>query len=351
MLLCPALRPPAQTTPDQPQGLSRADDSFASLERAQMPTRNEARQQRSQHQQQQQQEDDGGQQQRSHSSSGSVSSLRSLFQPSTSTSLLSDLAPQILHPTILNSSHFTSRGSASATALGQTSSSLRSRLGLGWGAATTLQDSNSIYIREKVEELLRMEVPPAPFDLSNGGEGALGTRQQQQQQRTITMDFPAPDAQVPLIRGFLATTPAARSSRLDRRRKRAGLGEQVLGLEGGSKMGLKERGEKARGLLGGVQEEEGQESLGINRRTSGVGLPSSSNKRKKRAGRRSELLGGSMGSLGIKSGLGALGEEGEDPPELSLAELEADSKAVGEDMSNVAVRRVRSHLSILLSPL
>ena len=109
-------------------------------------------------------------------------------------------------------------------------------------------------------------------------------------------------------------------------------------MESGSKLGLKERGDKARGLLGGggVDEDgDGLSELGINRRTSGVPP-----KRKKRAGRRSEVLGGPAGSLGAKSGLGAVEEE--DLPELTLEELEADSKAVGEDMSNVAVRRVSS---------
>lgn len=268
--------------------------------------------------QRQQQEDDPS---RPSHTSNSVSALRSLFTPSTSTTLLSDLAPQILHPTILSSPHFSSRGSASA--LGQTSSSLRSRLGLGWGAATNLQDSNSLYIREKVEDLLRMEVPPAPFDLSSAN-GALNRNQQR-------IDFPSPDSQVPLIRGFLATTPAARSSRLDRRRKRAGLGEQALGLESGGKLGLKERGEKARGMLGGVDEDgDGLSELGINRT-----VP----KRKKRAGRKSELLGGGAGSLGARSGQAAIEEE-LNLPELSLEELESDANAVGEDMSNVAVRRV-----------
>lgn len=261
----------------------------------------------------------------SHNSSTSVSALRSLFTPSTSTTLLTDLAPQILHPTILSSPHFSSRGSA--TALGQTSSSLRSRLGLGWGAAANLQDSNSLYIREKVEDLLRMEVPPAPFDLSSSSApGALNRTIQQR------IDFPSPDSQVPLIRGFLATTPAARSSRLDRRRKRAGLGEQALGLESGSKLGLKERGDKARGLLGVDEDGDGLAELGINRT-----VP----KRKKRAGRKSELLGG--GSLGARAGQAAAEDE-PNLPELSLEELESDAKAVGEDMSNVAVRRVSLRL-------
>lgn len=262
-----------------------------------------------------------------------LSSLRTYFTPSQPSSILSDLAPQLLHPSILSSPHFSP--SANASALGTTTSSLRSRLGLpGWNNGSALKESStSIYIRERVDDLLRMDVPAAPFDLSNTSANALG-----QSQRRI--DFPAPDAQVPLIRGFLATTPAARGSREARRRKRAGLGELALGLEDGSKLGLKERGEQARGLLSSADAAEAGE-LGINRRASGVGVgPGARGARKRKSGRRSELLtpGGSLGrSSG--SGLGSLEEEGQ-PPEMSPEELQTDVKAVEEDMGNVAVRRV-----------
>lgn len=264
-----------------------------------------------------------------------------MFSTSHSSNLLADLAPHILQPAILSSPHFSSRPPA-VTAVGSTSSSIRSRLGLGWGAASKLQDSNSLYIREKVEDLLRMEVPPAPFDFRAAMNA--GTNGSQAQNR---IEWPAPDAQVPLIRGFLATTPAARNARLERRRKRAGLGEQALGLEQGGRLGLRERGEKARGLLGAltedVEEEDSLGELGINRRASTVP------KRRKRAGRKSELLAAGGGSLGRRP-RGAPEPVEEDVPELSLDELQGDAKAVEDDMANVAVRRVSSRVSLAPIP-
>lgn len=210
-------------------------------------------------------------------------------------------------------------------------------MGLGWGTTTTLRDSNSIYIREKVDDLLRMDLPPPLFDMSSNagssGLNALGRSQQQQR-----LEFASPDSQVPLIRGFMATTPSARGAREARRRKRAGLGELALGIEGG-KLGLKERGNQARGLLG-AEDDDTVSELGINRRTSGVKTP------RKRKGRRSDALGGPAGSLRRKpssNGLGVVEEEG--LPELTLPELQEDAQAVEQDMTNVAVRRVSISLA------
>lgn len=222
-----------------------------------------------------------------------LQSLRTLFTPTPPSTLISSMAPHILHPAILSSPHFSSR-SPLASSLGASSSSLRHKL--GWPSHKP--DSTSVYIVERVDELCALEVPRAPFDLSP----PPNARPQ--------LEFPAPDAQVPLIRGFLATTPAAHSARLDRRRKRAGLGELALGLDG--KLGLKERGEQARGLLGG-----GQGELGIGR------------KPKKSGRRKTEFVG-----------VGHVVEE----VEMSREELEKEAGAVQEDMSNVAVRRVSALL-------
>lgn len=238
----------------------------------------------------------------SSSSQSALSSLRTLFAPTPPSAILADLAPHLLQSRILQSQHFSPHSTASS--IGATSNSLRGRL--GWPG--TSRDANSIHILERVDELLAMDVPPAPFDLSPpnyplSGAGIAGA----------SLDFPSPDAQVPLIRGFQATTPAARVARIDRRRKRAGLGELALGLNG--KLGLKERGDQARGLLAGASDGG---DLGINRRTSGAG----GNRRK--GPRHSEA----------RTGLDA------DPIELSPEELVKEAKAVEEDMSNVAVRRV-----------
>lgn len=219
-------------------------------------------------------------------------SLRALFDPKPST-VLADLAPQLLQSRFLGSPHFTSR-SPVATSLGSTSGQIRARL--GWPGKEG-RDSNSIYILEKVDELCRMEVPDAPFDLNGGGGGAQG-------------EYLSPDAQVPLIRGFLATTPAAKSARLDRRRKRAGLNDQSLLLEAGEE-------EEEQGLLEGVGE------LGINRRTG-------ASRKKKRRGKDS--------TSGSRNG---------DEVSLSAEELVEQTTAVQEDMSNVAVRRVRHFLGWL----
>lgn len=94
------------------------------------------------------------------------------------------------------------------------------------------------------------------------------------------------------------------------------MGELALGLEG--KLGLKERGEQARGLLGG---EEGE--LGIGRK------PKGGNKRSSR--RKTEFVG-----------VGHPGEE----VETSREELEKEAGAVQEDMGNVAVRRVSSRSNL-----
>ncbi|KAM0790548.1 hypothetical protein ACM66B_004417 [Microbotryomycetes sp. NB124-2] len=276
-------------------------------------------------------------------SSGRLSSIKAMFTPAAPATLLADMAPQLLHPSIVRSPHFSSRQSAAA--IGTRSSSIRSRLGLGWGAASTLQDSNSIYIREKVEDLLRLDVPAAPFDFSASALGRHPAQiQQQQLQLQQQIEYIAPDSQVPLIRGFQATAPAAQAAKLERRRRRAGLGEQVLGLEDGKKLGLRQRGDKARGMLTSSPEEQesGQASLGINSRTSAA----STRQRRRRSARRSELFTPARtmpAADGQRSGgLASLDEndqEDDDVPEQTLEEMESDVRAVEVDMSNVTVRR------------
>ncbi|KAI5477173.1 mitochondrial division protein [Pseudohyphozyma bogoriensis] len=246
-----------------------------------------------------------GSQQRASSSSSSSqvasssppSFLHSLFSPPQPSSLLADLAPQLLQSKIINSPAFTARPPVPAI---NPTASLRGKL--GWLAKGN--DANSLLILERVDELLAMDVPPAPFDLashlsSQPSASTSGTR------KGITI--PAPDEQVPLIRGFQATTPAAQLKKVERRRKRAGLGELALGLDG--KLGLKERVDKARGLLADV-DEFGE--LNINRRTS--------------AGKRRKTSKGADGKR-------------DDEPEMSVDELVKEAKEVEEDMGNVAVRR------------
>lgn len=151
-----------------------------------------------------------------------------------------------------------------------------------------------------------MELPPAPFELSPAAPSGLLTSPQRR------LELPA-DGAVPLIRGFQATAPSAQTARLERRRQRAGLGEKVLGLDG--PLGLKARGEQARGLLGGQDDEDG---LVIGRK---AGVKKVRKKKNK-------------------------GEDGEGVVERSLEELEGEVKAVEDDMANVVVRRVSAFASL-----
>lgn len=234
-----------------------------------------------------------------------LSSVRSLLTPTPHSTVLTDLAPQLFHSRILASPHFNTRSKASS--LGSSSNSLRARL--GWPGQQP--SSAALYIHEKVDELCRMDVPPALFDLSPASpHDPAGFRK--------SIDYMSANAQVPLIRGFMATTPAAQTARLDRRRRRAGLSELALGLDG--TLGLKERGEQARGLLGGADVED----LGINRRTSGAGV------KRRKAGVSSRASSG--------AGLATVGE---DAVLQSPEELAKDAEAVEQDMANIAVRRVR----------
>lgn len=229
-----------------------------------------------------------------------LSSVRTLFAPRPHTQILADLAPQLLQSRILGRPSFSARDTAHS--IGSTSNSLRGRL--GWTGQA--RDSTSVYILERVDELLQLEVPPAPFELSPPPVAGPAYRRQ-------GIEFPAPDAQVPLIRGFQATTPAAQTARVERRRKRAGVGEAALGLEG--KLGLKARGDRARGLL--ADGEEDPSELGINKRTAAA--------KRRKAGRVSEF-----------------GVPAPDEVEMSPEELAQDGLAVEQDMSNVAVKRVSS---------
>ncbi|GAA5945477.1 hypothetical protein JCM1841_006372, partial [Sporobolomyces salmonicolor] len=255
----------------------------------------------------------------------------SSYIPNPST-LLVDLAPsllssssRLLHPSNLTA-HQASLSSASATSTASsTSQSLRRKLSFlrsglhagnpgrpGWAEVGT-----QLYIRERVDELLRLPIPAAPFPFS--GSPAPASRPGQ---KTIEPP-PRPEDPVPLYAGFKATIPTSQASKLERRKRRALLSEQALGLEGG-KLGLKERGDKARGLLGAADKIDefgqvfgGEDSLRIGR--------------KPRLSRRKR-------NASLASSLSSSSNLASDPP-ASRLELEADATAVEGDMANVAVRR------------
>jgi len=120
--------------------------------------------------------------------------------------------------------------------------------------------------------------------------------------------------------GFKATIPTSRESKLERRKRRAVVSEKRLGLGNGERLGLREKGERARGLLGGPQEvieeeEEEGEELRIGRGST-----------PRRKGTNKEV-----------TALSKVGEEKVTVPTRN--DLEKDLKAVDSDMGNVRVRR------------
>ncbi|KDE02561.1 hypothetical protein MVLG_06896 [Microbotryum lychnidis-dioicae p1A1 Lamole] len=287
------------------------------------------------------------------SEAGWTSSLRTMLNPSTPAAILTDLAPQILfHATPFlgprsswyDPSASTSSSSSSSSAWSSTSRIRSKLLGLGWSSSTPAfapHASTTLYIREKVDDLLRLEIPASPFDLS--ASDAFSTPSSTTK-RTININ-PAQSSQehaVPLYRGFQATAPAARSARQERRRRRAGLGEIALGLEN-IKLGLKDRGQQARGILSDEAASASASTLAAAQADQVQLL------RKRRNARRSEVLQLRGRSSSARYDPAAVGEAQvqENAPVMTADELEADSRAVEEDIGNVAVRRSLLNAQIL----
>lgn len=244
------------------------------------------------------------------SSSNLSPSVRSVLTRTPPATLLANLAPVLLQSTYLASPHFSSRSapSTAVSSIGSGSRSLRAKL--GWSNALPKGDARAMYIMEKVEELCRMEIPPAPFVMSHP------TRSSSAPDAAFTAASNAIDplAGVPLIRGFWATTPAAQTARLERRRKRAGVGEVALGL-GGAAMGLRERGDLARGLLAGDVAGKGQ--------SDSTGSTSGSKRRTTRRATNGRVNKGKVPDV-----------------DIPIEELVIEDKEVDDDLLNVAVRRV-----------
>lgn len=182
---------------------------------------------------------------------------------------------------------------SSLASIGAGSQHLRGKLGST--LARKGKDSMSVYIIERVDELLEMEIPAAGFDLNANSSTGFD---------------PLSSTQIPLIRGFNATTSIASTSRLERRKKRAGIVEKSLGLEEGESLGLKGRESTARGLL--EDGENGDKGLGIGG--------------KKKGGK----------GKGRKSHLG-------ERAEMSFEELVNEEREVEVDMGNLGIRRVSGH--------
>ncbi|GAA6057299.1 hypothetical protein JCM3770_001706 [Rhodotorula araucariae] len=255
---------------------------------------------------------------------GAATASSTSYLPNPS-NLLVDLAPnllssstRILHPATISSHQASlaspsSSGSAAAThSLRRKLSFLRAGLTLGRPNApiqSWTDLSTQLYLRDRVDDLLALPVPAAPFPLSSTGATGAGGK-------ALTAPPPRPDDPVPLLRGFEATIPAAQAPRAARRRRRALAGERALGLDSGGRLGLKERGERARAsLLGASAASEEAAEVTIGRR-----------------------------SKGRRRGAGQAGDEEHAPaPEESREELERDVAEVERDMGNVAVRRALVH--------
>ncbi|GAA5899824.1 hypothetical protein JCM8208_004574 [Rhodotorula glutinis] len=266
-----------------------------------------------------------------------ASSSAASYLPNPS-NLLVDLAPnllssstRILHPSTIShhqasltsssSSHAQAaraNSAAAARSLRRKLSFLRAGLTLGrpnqplqsWSDLGT-----QLYLRDRVDDLLALPVPAAPFSLSSSSASpAAGPGQHA---GALEAPPPRPDDPVPLLQGFKATIPAAGVPRAERRKRRALRSERALGLEGPPGGGAG----NAR-LLGVSGAETGADGLPltIGRRSRG----------------RKTMHGGDDGASSA-SGSGSARSSRE--PLESRAELEGDAVEVARDMSNVAVRR------------
>ncbi|GAA98897.1 uncharacterized protein L969DRAFT_95575 [Mixia osmundae IAM 14324] len=235
------------------------------------------------------------------------------------TALLAELAPRLMTRRIINSPSFNaalpnnSAGASSAMAsaasqsaaltlrTGQTVANSLARLNMsGKKAAKYAYASNSTELRilEGVDELLALPIPPAPAAVPSVSAGYVS-----------------------LLRGFQATQPSASVPRMRRRKRRAGLIEYQLGLSqpdaSQSSLGLKQRGERARGLLAAP---DGETSFDGSPSSRGAGHHRRSQQRHLRAASRGNLPDANL-------------------PRPSREELEAEVEEILADKENVDVRR------------
>lgn len=222
---------------------------------------------------------------------------------------VADLAPQLVQRNLLESTATVSRSLQSSS-----TSSPMTLLGRGptrWLTANATRPSGStprardLVIRERVDELLALPIPdvgPSHSGVSDDGR-----------------------AIVSLLAGFQATAPSAGESRAQRRRRRAGLVEAHLGLEDGAALGLKARGDRARGLLSADNDGIDDDRPGA-RRQSAMGSA--------KKGRRKSLAIG-LGGPSLPDGQ----SDATAVPELSRDELEREVADILRDRSNIDVRR------------
>ena len=225
-------------------------------------------------------------------------------------SAVADLAPQLVQRNLLEPTATVSRSLQSSS-----TSSPMTLLGRGptrWLTANATRPSGStprardLVIRERVDELLALPIPVVgPSHSSTSDDG-----------RAI----------VSLLAGFQATAPSAGESRAQRRRRRAGLVEAHLGLEDGAALGLKARGDRARGLLSADLHDGLDDDRPGARRQSGMGSA--------KKGRRKSLAIG-LGGPSLPVGQ----SDATVVPELSRDELEREVADILRDRANIDVRR------------
>lgn len=127
---------------------------------------------------------------------------------------------------------------------------------------------------------------------------------------------------VSLLEGFTATVPSASYRKTARRRRRAGITDQQLGITAGvNELGLRERGDRARGLLADYTVESVES------------VESTPKRRTIRGRRRTSFMPGAPPPEGANG-------DGHTPaPELTRPELESEIKEIGLDKDALRVRR------------
>lgn len=243
-------------------------------------------------------------------------------------------APQLLHPRILNTSAFANPHSSSSFISTSSSSSSSSVLSLyntnnaflslargfnnstikssGKARAYAPTTSTDLRILEGVQRLLDLPIP------------ALTSVLEQDEHASDPQNVRSPSSRVGLLEGFNATLPSARLRKSARRRRRAGISERQLGIQAGAnELGLKERGDRARGLLSDFVVES---------------IESTPRKRTIKAKRRSSFMPASAAVI-ANAASRTLDLDEEQAETRTRPELEIEAKEIGLDKDALQVRR------------
>lgn len=204
--------------------------------------------------------------------------------------------------------------------------------------------STDLRIIEDVDRLLGLPIPSSSTSVSRRS-GGLPTLQEE------TSDTQLEDEEqesVNLLDGFNATIPSARSRKLARRKRRAVLSERQLGITAGvNELGLKERGDRARGLLSSdayviesIESTPKKRVVKSKRRSSFMPTPLRSTS-SSQTGKSSSLLNMTGIPEGRDDGTSAASVGGAEEEEelLTKPELEAEIKEINLDKKALDTRR------------